>query len=72
MYTFNKKIKEFLEALGYECVEVGDHGPATPQRDLYRFEKWTRRGCKPVYVDRLEKTVKFFDEIVHFDDIPEV
>lgn len=46
----------FLQAQGFECVEVGDNGPATPKSNINRYEKWccqTEWVTLDVFFDRI-------------------
>lgn len=45
-----KITKQTLTDAGWECIEFGDHGPATPKEYRDRYEVWAHvseisRGC---------------------------
>lgn len=49
---------EIFEKNGFECIAVGDKGPATPRQNYMRYEKWrveTQRGYRDLFFDRITK-----------------
>lgn len=52
---------EMLKKNGWECVEVGDKGPATPKQNYNRFERWrleTKWGKRDLFFDRATKVYR--------------
>ena len=53
---------EILEKNGFECIEVGDKGPATPKQNYMRYEHWrgeTTWGRRDLFYDRMTKRWRF-------------
>lgn len=53
---------DIMRANGFECVAVGDSGPATPKQNYMRYEKWrgeTRCGYRELFFDRITKRWRF-------------
>lgn len=49
---------EILEQNGWECIAVGDNGPATPKEHYNRYEKWrceSKWGYRDLFLDRMTK-----------------
>ncbi len=49
---------EILKKSGWECIAVGDNGPATPKEHYNRYEKWrceTKWGYRDLFFDRMTK-----------------
>lgn len=49
---------EILKKNGWECIAVGDNGPATPKVHYNRYEKWRceiKWGCRDLFFDRMTK-----------------
>lgn len=54
--------QEIMKANGFECVEVGDKGAATPKQHYMRYEKWrgeTQWGYRELFYDRMTKMWRF-------------
>ena len=50
--------KELLKEAGWECVEVGDNGPATPKEYRNRYEVWAPAKEK-IYNYRFRRQVMY-------------
>ena len=51
-------LPKLLEKSGWECIAVGDNGPATPKEHYNRYEKWryeTKCGYRDLFFDRMTK-----------------
>lgn len=49
---------EILKKNGWECIAVGDNGPATPKEHYNRYEKWrceSKWGYRDLFFDRMTK-----------------
>lgn len=49
---------EILKKNGWECIAVGDNGPATPKEHYNRYEKWrceSKWGYRDLFLDRMTK-----------------
>jgi hypothetical protein len=65
--------QEILKKNGFECIEVGDKGPATQKQNYMRYEHWrgeTTWGRRDLFYDRMTKKWRFggmneyrFDEV---------
>ena len=70
--------KELLKEAGWECVEVGDNGPATPKEYRNRYEVWapvseSMRGCRRRHImyDRTDDRWSYDGKtITEMDQLP--
>lgn len=49
---------KILKKNGWECIAVGDNGPATPKEHYNRYEKWrceSKWGYRDLFFDRMTK-----------------
>lgn len=53
---------DIMRANGFECIEVGDKGAATPKQHYMRYEKWrgeTQWGYRELFYDRMTQMWRF-------------